>query len=187
MRARRQSRPGARGIRYLCCVAIHEEHPGSTESDLEARATKASVGERLRIARRDAGMSQEAVSKRLGRGFSLASLYRWEAGVDLPSFDKMARLANLYGSSLDWLAGSTDCRQVFRAGKLVVDRDALKKIDEVADGGLSLDELPRELVRSPGLNAAWPVPKRPMMLDAAAAHSIETRLHTLYEKLRRHH
>jgi transcriptional regulator with XRE-family HTH domain len=129
-------------------------------------------------------MSQESVSSALGRGFSLASLYRWEAGVDLPSFDKMARLARHYGASLDWLAGSTSCRDVFYHGHIVVDRDALQQIGELVDQGRSLDDVPAELLRPPGLNCAWPIPKNPMMLDQSAAESVEHRLHAMFEKLR---
>lgn len=132
-------------------------------------------------------MSQEQVSKTLGKGFSLASLYRWEAGVDLPSFDKMTRLGKLYGTSLDWLAGSTECRDVFDHGKVVVDREALDQIDALAESGKGLDDLPERLIRSPGLNCAWPVPKHPMMLDRDAAESVEHRLREIYERLRRPH
>ncbi|MCA8943965.1 MAG: helix-turn-helix domain-containing protein [Planctomycetes bacterium] len=128
-------------------------------------------------------MSQDAVSKSLGRGFSLASLYRWEAGVDLPSFDKMTRLARLYGTSLDWLAGFTEFRDVFAPGKVVVDRDALAKVDALAQSGKSLAEVPKELLHD-GLNCAWPVPRNPMVMDSGAAHSIEMRLRSIYQRLR---
>ncbi len=130
-------------------------------------------------------MSQDHVSKTLGKGFSLASLYRWEAGVDLPSFDKMTRLAELYGASLDWFAGATHCREVFDYGKVVVDRDALDQIDSFAKSGKSLADLPESLIRHPGLNCAWPVPKDPMLMEREAALSIEHRLHDIYEQFRR--
>lgn len=144
---------------------------------------KSDVGDRLRRARRDAGMSQDAVSKRLGRGFSLASLYRWEAGVDLPSFDKMTRLATLYGTSLDWLAGFTEFRDVFDRGKIVVDRDALAEVDRLAQSGKGLDDLPPGLVHE-GLNCAWPIPRNPMVMENEAAHSIEMRLKAIYDRLK---
>ena len=128
-------------------------------------------------------MSQEHVSKRLGKGFSLASVYRWEAGVDLPTFDKMTRLAMLYGKSLDWLAGWTNCREVFDYGKVVVDREALSEIDEAVESSRSIDHLMPELIRGAGLNCAWPVPRQPMMLDREAAIPIQHRLDEAYRRL----
>lgn len=156
-----------------------ERTPDKARDEVLAR-----VGARLKEARHESGMSQEQVSKTLGRGFSLASMYRWESGIDLPTFDKMARLAELYRTSLDWLAGRTDCKDVFVHGKVVVDRDAMRTIDELAEAGKALADLPPGIEHGAGLSCAWPVPRRPMMLDREAAVTIEHHLRDAYQKLR---
>ena len=61
------------------------------------------VGERLAIKRKERGLTQFDVCKRIN--VSRNSLAGWEAGVVSPSFSNVVKLADLYGCSIDDLAG----------------------------------------------------------------------------------
>jgi transcriptional regulator with XRE-family HTH domain len=58
-------------------------------------------GERLRIARAEAGLTQHEVAERFGVDTSTVS--RWETGSD-PGTDRIGELADLYGVDARWLA-----------------------------------------------------------------------------------
>lgn len=61
--------------------------------------------ERLRDARKKAGLTQKAVSEH----FQIArvSVTQWESGETKPETDKLSSIAGLYGVSLDWLLKET--------------------------------------------------------------------------------
>lgn len=61
------------------------------------------VGERLTKKRKERGLSQFDVCKHIN--VSRNSLAGWEAGVVSPSFSNIVKLADLYGCSIDELAG----------------------------------------------------------------------------------
>lgn len=65
------------------------------------------IGFRLREVRRAKDLSQEMVSENLG--FSHTAAYnKYERGVVVPPPDKLAKLAELFGVSTDYLLGRTD-------------------------------------------------------------------------------
>jgi len=59
------------------------------------------MGGRLRTARLQAGLSQEAVAHRAG--CAARSVTRWETGRCDPGITMVLLLAELYGVSLNWL------------------------------------------------------------------------------------
>lgn len=61
---------------------------------------------RLQAARKKAGLSQEAASQRLDVRYS--TYRRYERGGTEPTISVAARMAQLYGVSLDYLAGLTE-------------------------------------------------------------------------------
>ncbi len=63
-------------------------------------------GERLKAARKKAGLSQEAASQQLDIRYS--TYRRYESGTTEPTVSVAARIARLYGVSLDDLAGLSD-------------------------------------------------------------------------------
>lgn len=64
----------------------------------------ATLGERIKVARQAAGLSQEALGAVLGKTQSAVS--QWELGTSVPEFDAAVPLARALGVSLDWLLGA---------------------------------------------------------------------------------
>ena len=75
-------------------------------------------GARLQQARDHAGMTQQEVEQRLG--YTTRSVTRWENAKSSPDFGAIQRLADLFGVSLDWLAGRTPFRPVFKPDHVLV-------------------------------------------------------------------
>ena len=73
-------------------------------SDMKA-AKRHQIAERLREARRLAGISQGHVAKMLG--LHRPSISEMEAGNRRTSADELARLAQIYDVSVAWLLGET--------------------------------------------------------------------------------
>ncbi len=61
------------------------------------------LGDRLRIARERAGLTQLEAAKRLQ--INNKTLSRYEHGGSEPNVETLTRLAQLYKVSVDWLAG----------------------------------------------------------------------------------
>lgn len=61
---------------------------------------------RLRLARKQAGLSQETVAKELN--ISYRNYRRYETGECEPGFYTVVRIAERLGVSLDYLAGRSD-------------------------------------------------------------------------------
>lgn len=59
--------------------------------------------DRLRAARREAGLTQREVARQLG--IAAASVAQWEIGRSRPDIARLARLAELYGVRPDALLG----------------------------------------------------------------------------------
>jgi len=59
------------------------------------------LGARLRQAREQKGLTRQYVAKNVG--ISVRTFDRWERGDFEPSLKKLARLAELYGTSIGWL------------------------------------------------------------------------------------
>ena len=68
------------------------------------------LGERLYQLRRERRMSQEALADALG--VSRQSVSKWENGASTPDLDKLVRLGELFGLSLDELVKDVDVQEV---------------------------------------------------------------------------
>lgn len=66
------------------------------------------LGSRLNKARSDKGLTQESVAKLLG--ITAQALSNYERGARDPDTDLLARLAELYSVSADYLLGRTDIK-----------------------------------------------------------------------------
>lgn len=64
------------------------------------------IHERLKRYRRAKGMTQEEVAERIG--VSRPTLYFWESGRYVPSYDNIKKLADLYGETAERLLGLED-------------------------------------------------------------------------------
>lgn len=62
--------------------------------------------ERLRICRKNKGITQEDIAHILG--FRYSTYCRYEHGGTEPTISDAARIADFFGVSLDYLAGRTD-------------------------------------------------------------------------------
>ena len=60
-----------------------------------------SIGERIRQARRDAGLSQDALAARLR--IAPRTIAGWEHGEFLPRSGQLAAIADQLGVSADWI------------------------------------------------------------------------------------
>lgn len=66
-----------------------------------------SLGARIRSARKNAGLTQDRLARRIGVSHSLVS--QWETGlVQAVSAQHLAAAARVLGVSLDWLLGESD-------------------------------------------------------------------------------
>lgn len=64
------------------------------------------IGERIRYCRKKAKLSLNDLATQLGT--SKCGVWRWEHGVVEPSLFNAICLVDLFGVSLDWLAGRED-------------------------------------------------------------------------------
>lgn len=62
--------------------------------------------ERLKLARREKGMSQEKFSRRTGIG--RPEIAKYENGIRQPAMDNLMKLAQILDCSIDWLVGLED-------------------------------------------------------------------------------
>jgi len=60
------------------------------------------IGERLRSARRRAGLKQAEAARQVG--VSRTTISNWEVGLAEPQIGHAAQMATLYGVALDWIA-----------------------------------------------------------------------------------
>lgn len=67
------------------------------------------IGERLRIARKNAGLKQDDIARYLGIGNSTIS--EWETGKRSPGIDQVEELAKLFGISAGYLLGFADIEE----------------------------------------------------------------------------
>ena len=68
--------------------------------------------ERLRALRKERGETQAQVAAAIGIGGR--HYQKFESGHNLPSFHNLCALADHFGVSMDYLAGRTDRRDVWR-------------------------------------------------------------------------
>ena len=67
------------------------------------------LGQRIREHRRRAGLSQEALARRMD--VSRQAVTKWESGQSAPSTENLFRLAELFGTTVDLLLPSEDAAQ----------------------------------------------------------------------------
>lgn len=65
------------------------------------------IGKRLQVARKERGLSQQAAAEQLGYS-GKAGLSALERGTNTPSAEMLARMADLYDVSADFLLGRQD-------------------------------------------------------------------------------
>jgi transcriptional regulator with XRE-family HTH domain len=90
------------------------------------RATKEAIAKRLRSAREQAGLSQGQVAKLLG--LHRPSVSEVEAGRRSVTAEELAKMAELYGVSVSWLAGAEDDSAGLQAAKVKLAARELKKL-----------------------------------------------------------
>lgn len=102
--------------------------------------------ERLQKARKDAGFkSQDSLAERLG--ISQGAVSKWELAKNLPEGTQLLDLADLFGTSVDWLLGRSEkTPMVLRdsPGEYKFD-DVLKEMDDLKEKVASLDRAIKRL------------------------------------------
>ncbi len=58
------------------------------------------IGEKIRKKRKELGLSQEALAKKINVSFR--SIYHWEHNETIPRSDSLERLAKVFGVPLEW-------------------------------------------------------------------------------------
>jgi len=127
-------------------------------------------------------MSQEIVADKLG--FPARSLSRWEKGEVELGASKLAMLADLYGVSIDWIAGRTSLRHCLQPGAVLFDPACLDELERLAEAGATIYDVPRRLVRAPGVNCASIVPDNAEVISRDAAERVEARMREIWKKLK---
>ena len=70
------------------------------------------IGSRLKALRKERGETQAQVATAIGIGER--HYQKFESGNNLPSFHNLCALADHFGVSMDYLAGRTDRRDVWK-------------------------------------------------------------------------
>lgn len=71
-------------------------------SEFAELSAPASIGERIRLARKGAGLNQAALAERVG--VSQPAVANWESGVHDPRRLMLAKIAEALGAPMEWLA-----------------------------------------------------------------------------------
>ena len=149
-------------------------HPADWTSEL---------GGRLKQARMSAGMSQQHVATALG--YTTRSLTRWENGECDPGAGKLFRMADLFGVGLDWIAGRTSFERPFVPGKVLINTKALQALRELVRQGKRLGDVPKELLRLPGIDVGFVIPDESEIMTADAAAAVEAQVQHLLQQLKK--
>lgn len=153
------------------------------EEEDESDAWSGAFAKRLQAAREDTGMSQEAVAEKLG--FASRSVTRWENGGADPGSEKLAKMADLYGVSMDWIAGRTTLKHCIKPGAVLLDPEKYRALQILVAGGAKIYDVPERLVRTPGFNCAAVVPDNAEIVSSEAADDIERELKAIWQRLKR--
>lgn len=130
-----------------------------------------SIGDRLRDARKAAGLSQEELAHRLGT--VQRSITRWESGHCDPGFAAVSEIARICGVSLDWIAGVIPTRPILLPGAVLLDRDVIDTIRDLAENGAKPEDIPEAMWRRPGIDYVFVMPKRLEVLPMAEAEKLD--------------
>jgi transcriptional regulator with XRE-family HTH domain len=136
-------------------------------------AKRAQIAERLKEARQLVGLSQGHVAKMLG--LHRRSVSEVEAGNRRVSADELARLAEIYDVSVDWLLGEAPETLDARDVRLELAALELSKLSAMTWNVCSSSPSIRSRSASNSLRTAWPRPRRPWTVKASFRKNV---LHT---------
>lgn len=86
------------------------------------------VGNRIRAARARAGLTQPEMSVLLGMSFSVVA--HWETGRSLPKLGTLEKVANILGTSVEWLMTGDEPDALVRA-HTTAEKEALRLMRSV--------------------------------------------------------
>lgn len=133
----------------------------------------AALGHRLREARERIGLSQTDAAQLAN--CALRSLSRWEKGDCDPGIETVLLLAKFYQVSIDWLTGRTPIIRVLEPGTVLIDQEIVGVLTALERNGTLLG-LPRAMVRHPGIDFAWKVPKQASVVSLEEAKELDQKL-----------
>lgn len=135
------------------------------------------LGQRLRNAREGANLTMDAVAA--ATGISARTLSRWETGRTEPGALKLAALAKLYASTMDQLVHAA----LASDGDLLVCERVLEAAERAADNGIRTQDLSRNLMRAPSLNAFWLLPGPVRLISGNEREEFTRRLQACLDTL----
>ncbi len=68
--------------------------------------------ERFTQLRKELGLTQEQLAKKLGIGYTRTAISAWEVGRNEPSNSDTVKIAEFFGVSTDYLLGKSDIRNI---------------------------------------------------------------------------
>lgn len=136
------------------------------------------LGARLREARNVKGWTQREAAERAG--ISKESLGGYENARERAPFERVVRMAKLYGVSLEYLACRTDDPSGLPCGQHVVDLDMVEEV-MAADDMASIARLQRPA----GLAFSQTFPRNPLILDDRELERMRKRLVAHIARLRK--
>jgi len=92
----------------------------------ENKSTNSSIGDRLRMAREMAGLTQAQAAKLLG--LHRPSISEIEAGRRKVSAEELAKLSEVYAVNMDWILGSEDRSATIDRARLELAARELSKL-----------------------------------------------------------
>jgi len=81
--------------------------------------------------------------------------------------------------------GCTPLRHCIRPGVVLLDTAAMSELGACVAAGLSLDRVPKHLLRPPGVNCSAVVPSNVDVFSSQAAASVEAHIQEIWAELRR--
>ncbi|MEA2736994.1 MAG: Helix-turn-helix domain [Acetobacteraceae bacterium] len=111
-----------------------QNHPATANVGRDEAVPRREIGERIKSARQEAGLTQRELAKKLA--VSAGAVGQWETGK-VPATGRLAALADCLGVSLDWLLGtSRHVRGPARAGADL--EEDLRLVEEARRLGIDL-------------------------------------------------
>lgn len=143
------------------------------------------IGKRLQEARKQAGLSQLDVERRLGSGFATRSITRWECGKAEPSYGKIEEMAKLYDVSPAWIVDHRKVKERLEPGMVAVDTVRFAFLRELVARGGSIDDVPRHMISKPGFNCMVRIPEKLELVDPEEARRLDEEVQQLWAQLKR--
>ena len=90
--------------------------------------------ERFTQLRKELGLTQEQLAKKLGIGYTRTAISAWEVGRNEPSNSDTVKIAEFFGVSTDYLLGKSDIRNIEDEFKFAYHKEMKGLTDEeIAD------------------------------------------------------